>query len=75
MNGIQFIKIQPKYFSKGDIVLDYSPLLPDSEAYEVINTYKHNIHLQGINNKKHIKLEYASKAYWYCMELNDGNLG
>jgi len=75
MTGITFIKIQPKYFSKGDIISDYSPLLPDSEYYEVVNVYKYNIHLRNVNTKTNLHIEYSSKSYWYCLELTDGCLG
>jgi hypothetical protein len=75
MLGLTFIKLQPKYFSKGDIVLDYSPMLPDSEPYEVVSVYKHNIHLKNVNSGKQLALEYNAKSYWYCIELNNGHLG
>lgn len=75
MDGLAFIQVQPKYFSKGDIVFDYLPVFPDSEAYEVVEVYKYNIHLKGVNSKKHLQLEYNSKAYWYCLEIMNGALG
>lgn len=75
MEGITFIKIQPKYFSKGDIIADYSPLLPDTEYYEVINVYNYNIHLRNVKTKQNMQIEPGAKSYWYCLELHDGMIG